>query len=96
MQRSDIMSEDTQTPKEILGQAVEISDLIERKVFLDEACAGDEALRSEVESLLAAYVQSGDFLDVPAMDTAVTLEMATPAEGIGQNHRTLQTPGGDR
>jgi hypothetical protein len=78
MQRSDIMSEDTQTPKEILGQAVEIPDLIERKVFLDDVCAGDEALWSEVESPLAAYAKSEDFLDVPAMDPAVTLEMATP------------------
>ena len=28
-------------------------DLRERAAFLDEACAGDDALRSEVESLLA-------------------------------------------
>jgi eukaryotic-like serine/threonine-protein kinase len=39
----------------------------ERAPFLGEACGGDETLRSEVESLIAAYEQSGTFLDHPAV-----------------------------
>jgi len=78
------MTEDKPGPDRILDQAVEISDLTERKAFLDEACGGDETLRAEVESLLAAYVESGDFLDAPAIDSEVTLEAAGPAEGIGE------------
>ena len=51
----------------------------ERPAFLDEACAGDEALRSEVESLLAAHEGSGAFLDVPA---AVVTGLATDESGL--------------
>jgi len=38
--------------------------------FLDEACAGDESLRQEVESLLASDEQAGDFLNTPALKIA--------------------------
>jgi non-specific serine/threonine protein kinase/serine/threonine-protein kinase len=33
-----------------------------RPRFLDDACGGDAAIRSEVESLLASYEEAGDFL----------------------------------
>ncbi len=39
----------------------------ERAAFLDEACAGDDALRREVESLLAKESESG-FKETPAME----------------------------
>ncbi len=42
----------------------------ERDVFLAEACGGDEALRREVESLLAAHKQASGFLDEPALQVA--------------------------
>src|SRR5581483_5106572 len=42
----------------------------ERAAFLDRACAGDEALRQEVESLLAADEQAGNFIAVPALELA--------------------------
>src|SRR5262245_34125606 len=42
----------------------------ERAAFLVEACAGDEELRREVESLLAAHEQSESFLATPAMEVA--------------------------
>jgi eukaryotic-like serine/threonine-protein kinase len=79
------MTEHKPSPDEILAQAVEISDLTERKAFLDRACADDESLRKEVESLLVAYVKSGSFLDAPAVDPEVTLEPDGPAEGIGES-----------
>jgi eukaryotic-like serine/threonine-protein kinase len=77
------MAADKQSPDEILDQAVDIADLIERKVFLDTACAGDDALRAEVESLLAAYVKSGSFLDGPPIDPDATLDSVPLSEGSG-------------
>src|SRR5262249_25296032 len=45
-------------------------DAAQRAAFLDEACAGDEELRWEVESLLAVHEQSESFLAVPALEVA--------------------------
>src|SRR5262245_4835329 len=42
----------------------------QRAAFLDQACAGDEALRKEVESLLASDAQAGDFLATTALRVA--------------------------
>jgi TolB-like protein/predicted Ser/Thr protein kinase len=44
---------------------------LEREAFLEEACAGDEALRHEVESLLRFDGAAGDFLERPALEEAV-------------------------
>ena len=40
----------------------------ERAAFLDEACAGDEVLRKEVEALIAANEQAGSFMASPALE----------------------------
>src|SRR5262245_48926120 len=45
-------------------------EAIEREAFLAEACAGDEDLRLEVESLLAVHEQSESFLANPALEVA--------------------------
>jgi serine/threonine protein kinase len=45
-------------------------DASRRAAFLDEACAGDEELCREVESLLASDDQAGDFLAMPALKVA--------------------------
>jgi Tol biopolymer transport system component/predicted Ser/Thr protein kinase len=42
----------------------------EREKFLVEACAGDEPLRREVESLLARPPEGQDFLEAPALEVA--------------------------
>lgn len=53
--------------KEIFTMATELS-LAQRRAFLDESCAGDEWLRREVESLLKARDEAGEFLqDVSAV-----------------------------
>ena len=41
-----------------------------RAQFLAGACAGDESLRLEVESLLAADEAAGDFILAPALSVA--------------------------
>jgi tetratricopeptide (TPR) repeat protein/tRNA A-37 threonylcarbamoyl transferase component Bud32 len=45
---------------EALGKPVS-----ERAAFLEQACAGDPELRSEVASLLSSAEEAGDFLEVP-------------------------------
>jgi hypothetical protein len=42
----------------------------QRVVFLDEACAGDDELRKEVDSLIRYHEQTGSFIDSPAFDVA--------------------------
>jgi serine/threonine protein kinase len=42
----------------------------ERASFLDKACGGDESVRREVESLLAADASNEDFLGAPAYEFA--------------------------
>jgi serine/threonine protein kinase/tetratricopeptide (TPR) repeat protein len=45
-------------------------DESERLAFLAKACAGDESLRQEVESLLASDAQAGSFIESPAIEVA--------------------------
>ena len=45
----------------------------DRAAFLREACAGDEAMRKEVESLLNSSQQDGSFLKSPAFEEAAAL-----------------------
>src|SRR2546425_4540672 len=42
----------------------------ERTAYLDEACSSDDSLRGEVESLMAAYEQAGDFIEPAALEVA--------------------------
>jgi eukaryotic-like serine/threonine-protein kinase len=51
--------------KSIFGQALEIEGQRERSAFLGEACAANPALRGEVEALLRAIGNAGDFMTVP-------------------------------
>lgn len=53
-----------------LLQTVLERPLEERDAFLRHACAGDEALESEVRSLLRAQQQAGNFLERPAIEAA--------------------------
>jgi serine/threonine protein kinase/Flp pilus assembly protein TadD len=45
-------------------------DESERAAYLAKACAGDEALRREVESLLESDAQAGEFIESPAIEVA--------------------------
>ena len=53
---------------EQLYHAARERDPRERAAFLDEACAGDHALRREVESLLAQDDGVQSFLETPALE----------------------------
>ncbi len=54
---------------------------LERASFLDHACGGDEELKEEASSLIAAYDQAGGFIEQPAMaqDAHVLLDVDTDA-----------------
>jgi formylglycine-generating enzyme required for sulfatase activity/serine/threonine protein kinase len=56
------------TDQTIFLAALEIADLAERVAYLGRACAGDAALRQQVDALLAAHERPGAFLDVPACE----------------------------
>ncbi|HYJ47231.1 MAG TPA: hypothetical protein VEV81_11520, partial [Pyrinomonadaceae bacterium] len=58
--------------KEIFHSAVELEPG-ERSAFLDAACADDNSLRREVETLIAAHEKTGSFIDSPAYEVAAEL-----------------------
>ncbi len=58
-----------QRVKDILAEALD-RPMGERAAFLREACGGDTALRLEVESLLLADQDAGEFLTVPAIEAS--------------------------
>jgi eukaryotic-like serine/threonine-protein kinase len=51
----------------------------ERRAFLAEACAGDDALRREVETLIGSYERAGDFIDEPIL--TIPPSLATAPDG---------------
>ncbi len=57
-------------------------DPVEREAFLDQACAGDDALRREVESLLAQDDGVRSFLETPALDVAQKMSGEYPSQSI--------------
>jgi eukaryotic-like serine/threonine-protein kinase len=67
------MSLPEHNPKDIFAEALRLANPAERQAYLDQACAGDQALRQEVESLLSAHDRAGDFLNhtnpLPASDS---------------------------
>lgn len=55
--------------KEIFYGALAHS-ISDRASFIDAACDGDESVRHEVSQLIAAYEESGEFLEAPAFELA--------------------------
>ena len=73
-----------QRSDEILQGALELAPE-ERGAFLDEACAGDPALRQKIESLLAAAQQMGGFMEERMSRVAGELMIDEPVTaGAGQ------------
>ena len=55
----------------------------QRAAFLDAACAGDQALRREVESLIASDEQAESFIAAPALEVAARLAREQTSLGGG-------------
>jgi len=71
--------------KEIFAQALEKKIPAERELYLAEVCAGDAPLRQELESLLTAHTEAGEYLQVPAAAglAPTTMLVTPPAEMAG-------------
>jgi eukaryotic-like serine/threonine-protein kinase len=66
----------------ILAAAVEIGSEADRRRYVEEACAGDPALRRRVEELIENHFRAGSFLESPAVSwPATTDEMASAEAG---------------
>src|SRR5215471_10816079 len=52
----------------------------ERAAFLDRACAGNEPLRREVQSLLDAHQKAGQFLERPLAEAEGVADLAAAAD----------------
>ena len=68
----------------------------ERSAFLSEACEADEALRKEVESLIASHEKDGSFIDSPAYEVAAEILTNDPELRAGQmigHYQILSTLG---
>jgi hypothetical protein len=63
--RSRPMNAEHERLKEILAEATAKASPTERAAYLDVVCRGDPALRSRVESMLAAHDRAGGFLEEP-------------------------------
>ncbi|MEJ2549020.1 MAG: serine/threonine protein kinase, partial [Gemmatimonadota bacterium] len=56
----------------------------QRPGYLDDACAGDTDLKAEVESLLEAHENAGEYLEVPAASLESALAASyRPGQRIG-------------
>jgi serine/threonine protein kinase len=62
-------------------QALDMPSPKRRTAFLDEACAGNSALRAEVEQLLKAHEEAGDFLRRPLLGDQQTQDCVPRTDG---------------
>src|SRR5205823_12919131 len=67
----------------------------QRVAFLNEACAGDDALRREVESLLACEGEPEQFLEKPALEVAARAYAANPVSS-SEASKAIEAPTGKR
>jgi WD40 repeat protein/serine/threonine protein kinase len=66
---------------------LDMADPAERSAYLDQACAGDPALRAQVEQLLKAHQEPGPFMERPASALVDTVE-----ESVRERSGTLIGP----
>ena len=69
--------------KSIFGNALEIRSPAQRQAYLDQACAGNAALRAEVEALLEASADAGHFLESPPRRSVATVDEPPLSERPG-------------
>src|SRR5262245_61780809 len=55
----------------------------QRTAFLAQACAGDETLRKEVESLIRSHEQAESFIESPAADLAAEMLASGQNKPVG-------------
>src|SRR5258708_36122882 len=65
----------------------------QRVTFLNEACAGDDALRREVESLLAWEGEPEQFLEKPALEGAARAYAGSRVGSSGRSQTVVALTG---
>ena len=70
-----------QEVKEILYPALEMA-ADERSAFLDEKCGNDEALRREIESLIAAHISAAERFESPAVEMIAAVVNDEQGDGM--------------
>jgi eukaryotic-like serine/threonine-protein kinase len=83
------MPERWQQIEKICQSALELGDS-RRRAFLDEACAGDQELRREVESLLQFDSRGDRFIEQPALEVAAKMVAQEPQSLVGQQLGSYQ------
>ncbi len=81
-----------QQVEELYHAALE-RDEAEHGAFLDDACADDDVLRREVDSLIAAYKTAGSFIETPPKDVIARMfahEREQPMIGRTLGHYELR------
>jgi serine/threonine protein kinase len=79
------------TEETLFARALTKADPAERAAFLDQACAGDVALRVRVEALLKSHAEAGSFLAGPAADAGATRD-PQPVRREGEGGRSRAEP----
>jgi hypothetical protein len=64
--------------EQIYNSAIEL-DVNHREAFLEQACAGDESIRKEVQKLLELNTDAEKFIESPAIEK-LAHEMAEDSE----------------
>ena len=80
-----------QEAKRIYSAALE-RESGQRDAYLSEACAGDDTLRKEVESLLGYWTEAQEFFEAPAIEAgakALARESPTDFSGRTLSHYTI-------
>ena len=72
----------TEHEKDIFCRALELGPS-EREAFLDDACAGDEAMRSRIAGLIDAHEDAHGFMAAPTAESSVQRGEAFPSEQPG-------------
>ena len=90
-ERARVVGEHWQRVEELYHSALALS-ATQRAAFLHEACAGDDVLYRDVESLLAHSSGASGFLDSPAIEVAANL-VDDDGSLIGRQHDVYRVPG---
>jgi len=72
-----------QNPEQLFHRASELKDPDKRAAYLDEACAGNAELRTQVDALLKWDSEAGGFMDLPDRDPNATREAPLIADMTG-------------
>src|SRR5215467_4347560 len=78
------MKPDADRLKEVFAQALQRKTVAERQEYLAEACQGYEELRQQLDSLLRAHEQAGDFLEQTIQLPSADFEPEPIARVIGR------------